>query len=706
LFFLSLNAIKPDFFPMEQPDSSSWKPVHRHHRRKHRLEDAHRPNLFRRLESIISKYLIKILGVVFILASLWYASSSADKLIGIVKTLGSQEKVWQQTDGLPAVPSPGNPVQVIETPGPGPMLIWTGILVLLSALLLWVSYRYHRREIPRILVIVFYAADLLMAIRLGWQIHVLFPVVLLFSVALYRTAIHLRSTLPFKANILLAWGLFGLWWLLKLVIPGNNSLAAGTYIYASLFFLLFFGCGIFKGLRGYHKSSYYTETGVVLINILAFYMMVSVTLIRTGQGDLLWIFSLVLALIIFALLYFTDRLKEHYNPLPCLISAMILLSLVLPLAFRIAVPVLFFGVLSLLLLVYARFSGKPPALVAAFGMLTVMLLFFLKEWLLVNLPAIFLGNLSGNNELIRSGLLSGLFVIPVYYSFHAMLKEMETNLPKKWFSRRVYLRMLKGLLLGAVYLAAFWIVNALLVNWYGNDDLKFQSWVSFSCLFFIIGIPILAKQKSSYLRPVLWFSLIITLAYPGLVHLHVLELRNTALQFPGGSWTGFRFHYAVVVLLVINILVTGVHFRQVLKDQPYLWQGIQVYFLLLVLFLLLSELDHFRLLTGLKKGINRDDLILTTRMLPYTLVMLTYSSLILLYGLLARSRFLRATALVLLALTFAKVLYMDIRFVDAAGRTALLFGFGGLMLAFSFFYPKIRKNFRKRGESGRRHRKQ
>jgi hypothetical protein len=686
---------------MNQPPNPAEKPARRHHRRKHRLEDAHRPNFFRKAETILSRHLFVILGVVFILASIVYAATSAEKLFSYAKTLSSHGKMLHIDAPAAAV----TPAPEAHPANPAAMMPWIVLLVIASALLIWVSYRFHRREIPRALVIVFHASVLLIALNFNWPVHIIFPVVILFSAALYMNAIHLRSTLPYKANVILAWAIAGIWWLAKLILPGDVSMLLPYFIYIPILFLVFTATGMYKGFRGTHRSSYYTEMLVTMINLLAFVVFTSITLLKFGYGNFLWLLVLAVALMILAALYLTDRLKSFYNPEPYLLSALVLLSLAMPLLLVTQAAVLFFGGLSVMLLAYARFTGRQYPVIVSLGALAVMFLFYLRDWILVYGPAVFQGPLGGRLQFFAGGLIAGIVVFAVLLAVHALLKQTETGFSKKWFSRRVYLRMFRGLMLGVAYLSGLWISGFLAATLSGSDDLYLMTWILWSSLYFCVTIPVLARKKSSFLRPFLWISLMITIAYPGLVHLDVLGFRNHALQY-GTSMSGFWLHYPVLVMMFACLVITSVRLRPLLKDQPVVWQVIQGYVILMGLFILLSELDNIRLITGIRPGIRRDDILLANTGLPYTVVLLSYSSLILAAGLIRRSRFLRTVALVLLVLTFAKILYRDAGMLGATGRTIMLFAFGTLILAGSVFYPRIRRIFRSRGHVRRKRRTQ
>lgn len=659
-------------------------------RRKKRPEDANQPELIKKVESLVITRLLRIFGVLFILASLFYAVSSADKLIGIAKNLKSSEKVLGTApSGQVAEPA----TVVASTALSGTLLIWAGIAALAVAALLLFSVKYRSREIPRILVIVFYAALLFMAKQFGWQIHILFPLVIFFSGFLYYNGTRLHSTLVIKVNVILAWLVFGIWFVLKIILGGDRTLLFPFFLYSGLLFILFLATGIFNGFKGHSRSSKYTEVAAAAINIILYVLYCSIVLLKFGFGDHLWLYYLMLGVVIIGALYFTGGLGLDYNRGPYLFSFMFLFSMVLPMLVPANLFLFFFAVLSVFLLAYAQFSKNQAAILLSLFSMTIMLMIYLYNWIFQYGPVALLGNITMNTQLYNKGLMASFVIVTVLLTNIYLLKGVEITLSKKWFTRKTYLRLLKGLLLFVLYLGSFWVLNYPLTNWLANDSARFLIWFTCSCMFFIIAIPVLGYQKSSFLKPMVWFSLIVTIAYPLLVHLFVLELRNEFLKHEFFTSTGFYFHYAAIILLVINLAVTGRFIPVLFKENTLLLQFIWVYFILTGLFLLLSEFDHLMIVNSLKRGVRIEDIAAADKKLPYTIILMVYSFVILIAGLVWRSRFFRAVSLVMLTAALVKILYTDLSSLEGTGRILLLIILGTVLLVISFFYTRIRRLF-------------
>jgi hypothetical protein len=80
----------------------------------------------------------------------------------------------------------------------------------------------------------------------------------------------------------------------------------------------------------------------------------------------------------------------------------------------------------------------------------------------------------------------------------------------------------------------------------------------------------------------------------------------------------------------------------------------------------------------------------TARDFSYSAVWMIYGSALMLVGFWKKSSFLRWQAIVLLALTAAKVFFYDISALERGYRIAAFIVLGGVLLAVSFFYQRSR----------------
>ena len=681
------------------------------HQRRHRTKHSSKPNPYRRIESLISKHLLKVIGFIFILAVAGYSVSSLGKLKGIVKQFSSHEKVMQTVQSPAAVQVGGEKITTaatFKTADVQTMIILGCIITVLFAALLLFSVRIHRKEIPRIAGTAFYVIALLMAGKYGWQIHVLFPMIFVFSALIFYSGIKLGSMVAGKWNFLVCWGFFMIWWVLRMILGGDAGLLWSFFLYGSLFYLLFLYMGAYGQFKGRHKFSNYTEIALIIANLTVFYLMGIVSLIKFRQMEYAWIFSLGLVAVNFSMLVLASNADKKLQSGPYVFPAMIILSLIIPFYFPASAILLFLAIASCLLLFYSKYSGDKVAVITALLSMALMLLVYFKDWVFQYLPAAFLGNVLDNPGMMTKGLVAGLVIFPVMIINSRLMKRLHVGFSKEWFSRRSYQSLFKGVNLIVLYLSGFWIVNYVVLVWSKNPDLNFMSWFGYNCLFFLITIPALVSQQSKFIAPAIGFAMFFSLAYPSLIHFTTLDLRNELLLHEHLSRLGFWFHYPVVLLFVAEIIMLEAYMKKAFETNALLVRVFTFYLLFMGLFILLSEYDHFSIWTGLRRGITIEEIALADRVIPYTFLLLAYSSLILVIGMAIRNRLLRAAGLIFLLGTLVKILYIDLRALSGTTRSAVLFAVGIIVLTLSFMYPRLKRYFRHREHEtsgvSRRHR--
>ena len=682
---------------MEEPIKGTSRHRHRQHGRSSHSGKA---NPYRRIESVISKHLLKVIGFIFIMVVAGYSVSSLDRIRTVVKQLLSHETPVQPSGLAPAAPVSIASVTASATSfNPGDikmMFIFCSLITLFFAALLLFSIRIRRKEIPRIAIIVFYALAFILARKYGWQIHFLFPMMLIFSALIFFSGKRLHSLMAGKWNYLLCWGFFFIWWALKVILGGKAALPWEFFVYGGLFYLMFLYMGAYGAFKGRHKFSDYTEIGLIILNSLLFYMMGIIIFIKFRQLGNAWIFSLLLASINIGILIPAANSGKKLEPGPYVFPAMVILSLIFPFIFQASAVILFLAVLSSLLLFYSKYSGDRVAVLTALLAIVVMLLVYFKDWVFLYLPAAFLGNVLDNQAMMIKGLVAGLVIFPVMIINSSLVRKLHVDFSKEWFSRRSYQKFFKGINLIVLYLSGFWIVNYFVLVVSKNPDLNYMSWFGYNCLFFIIVLPALWSQKSQYLPAAVGFALFFSLAYPTLIHYTTLNHRNELLQHEQLSRLAFWFHYPVVLLFITELIFLEVFLRRAFEKSSIVIRIFTMYILLMGLFVLLSEYDHFSIWTGLRRGITIEEIALGNRVIPYTLILFGYSAVILGAGMISRNRLLRAAGLVFLLGTLVKMLYIDVRALSGTTRSLMLFTVGLIVLTLSFMYPKLKRYFRHR----------
>jgi uncharacterized membrane protein len=142
------------------------------------------------------------------------------------------------------------------------------------------------------------------------------------------------------------------------------------------------------------------------------------------------------------------------------------------------------------------------------------------------------------------------------------------------------------------------------------------------------------------------------------------------------------------------MLFTLLHyFKRAFPGKKTLIKAFWVYFYLMCTFILLSEFDHLAVLYGYHNGVRIDATIIKTKHLPYSLLLMLSSILVIAFGFHYKSRFLRIFSLFILGSVLIKILVSDVVSLDPRTKIILFLVMGVVLLGISLFYPKIKRSF-------------
>ncbi|HNX85816.1 MAG TPA: DUF2339 domain-containing protein [Bacteroidales bacterium] len=642
-----------------------------------------RRGLSRRSESFVSKNLIMLLGFVFILASLWFAIGSAGDLLQFFHSGGKPEVVQPGK----SISSPA-PATALVSPASEWLWVWGIGVALMTTFLMYLAVRWHRREIPQALVPVFYAFLGLMAVKSAWPAYLLFPLIWVFTLLLYLTGKKLAFTTANRINLLLAWLFISSWWGIHLIAEEGTGLFLQYFLFIVPLYFFFYALGIKGAVQGHRTFSRYISNLGILINIFGFFLLTALILNRLEAKEWIWLLALVAGgQVLLIPIWLKTTVPDHDL---WILSGTVLLSLVLPLLYTPLFGVLLTGSMAVLFMLWSHFSENRYGLIISLLSLALMAGIYMAQWVFSYLPALFLKDAPLSGTLFIRGLLSSLFVILVIYTVQFLLVNTRVRLSKQWFRRSRYIRIMKGMLLAVAYLAGFWFVNYILMKWWQIPEGKWLSWFLCSSLFFLVIIPVLAIGRSSHLKKILWLALILTLLWPLTVHFATVDFRNDYLLHGKPSAFLFYFHYAGLLLLILLLVLLHRMFAKTFRDAPIVINGIRIFMIIMGIFLLLSEYDHLDLIVRYEHGLQIEEMIMENRALPYSVILLLFSSGLMILGFFRRDgRFFRMAGVGLLTITLVKIGYLDMKTFPAASRVAFLLGSGVFLLLFSYLYPRL-----------------
>jgi hypothetical protein len=616
--------------------------------KRHRLEDQPKRERLQKIENFFTKNILSIFGIIFIAGSVWFAIitwNSMEKTLPL--TVEKSRNVEQTITGkINSLTSP--------TFAPAPL-------------------KPARQLSDASFIFIIGFSLLFILVTLGISIR--------------------RKNILLKTLSFLSWILIASWLLIRFFVSIDSSIFYAFIILSAIFYGLFFFSGFVDSYIGRSKWKYRTEYVFILLNNLLYFFAMMAILYKSGHRNYLSVFVFLLSTLHLVAFYFTDKRNLTYNKIPYLISALIIICSFLPLIIKGNSLIIFLAPLSVFLVLFSKYSRNQISVLFSLIAMFIMAIYYLYQWIFIYIPDIIISDGLWNSEIFYKGLVSSIFILPALSINNNFLKKFAFSFSKKWLSKGKYMKVLKGTLLLVVYLSGYWVFNYLIALIVKNEQLNLFTWFSYNCLYFIFYIPYLARQRSSFLRLMIIIAMISSLAYFTFIHFNIIELRNIYFETIGAPAFPFLSHYIVVALMVWVLFMLLRYFKRAFPGKKTLIKSFWVYFYLMAIFILLSEFDHAVAFFGFHNGSKTDEIIDGTNKIPYSLLLILSSMIVLIIGFLAKSRFLRLFSLVILAVVMIKILVYDVESLGPQAKMILFLIMGVLLLGISVFYPKIKRYF-------------
>jgi len=410
--------------------------------------------------------------------------------------------------------------------------LWIAIAVTLALCILplWHAYKLRQGSLQLLVIILFYISLLFLVINYLWHYYPDFLFLLLFTGLVLLLCFKTSKLAPFYLHSFLSILLVAIFWMRRFLMRDSVDLVSTYIIISSLFYITFFISGLIINLSQRNVIYELVATLLMLVNTLFYWGSVLYVLQKYGYEDLQGLFTMILALFTGTLLYFSPKLNPNLFRNPYAFLTIFLFSMIFPLWAHQNHVVLFTSVFSVLLVFYSKYAKNRSALLVSIGLVTIMSGMFIYKWIILYFPGIYAGVFPLDRTLFYNGFQCGVFTVFALFFNSMMIKKLETPISGKWFSRRRHRMILNILFIVFLYISGFWCWHFLFSMLFPVQEAILLGWFSFTCLFLIILIPILEKQKSSLLSPVFGMAALMLPAYPLLVNSSIVAIRNMGLQ--------------------------------------------------------------------------------------------------------------------------------------------------------------------------------
>jgi uncharacterized membrane protein len=617
--------------------------------RRFRLEDQPRRSQVRKIESFLSKHFLKVAGIVFIFGAVWLSLGSIQPLKDAVTTVRSTAQT------------------LLHGGNPGSTAIST-----------LKSIQSGNQEKPPASPAGSTAIPIVISV-------ILILVVLYFSIRMKRIEI--------ESIALTFWILFGAWWFIKVLSSGQSLLTVSFLATATIIYLAFFVSNLFRSYYRERTLKRWLEFAVIAANTGFYYLAVLFILHYYGYGTFSVIFTVFLVLMNITWFYFAGKKDLHYQNIPYLMVTGILVSMILPMLFRTNYLVLFFSVLSIVTMLHSKYTRHQNSILFSVGAMTVMLVAFAYHLLFQFLPVLLSANPVPERAIFYKGAIACVAVLITFSINSRILKKLEITLSRKWFSRGTYRKIIKGILLLLIYISIFWIYSYFVSLGLNNTAYRYLVWFLFNSLFFIVAVPALSMQHSSFRQVAIVLASLSMLLYPVVIRSFDISIRDTLFETHGRLLHYLLLHAANTIAAIVLLVIVLRYAQRSFSGRKIIIKAFWTYLSVLGMYLLLTEFSFISVLISYRSGKDIDDALQWSQTIPYSLIIIVCAILLMVLGFIRQTRYLRIYALILLLITLVKILVIDIPAMETTGRTLVFLCLGIGLLGISFFYSRVKHFF-------------
>ncbi|MCX6248441.1 MAG: hypothetical protein NTW10_12000 [Bacteroidetes bacterium] len=570
--------------------------------------------------------------------------------------------------------------------------LWVAMAVTLALCILPFCHatRLKNASLQVMTVILVYFSLLFLTNNYQWHYFTDFLFLLIFTGIVLLLSFKTGKLVPFYIQAFLSILFVAVFWIRRMVMRDSGDLVSTYIIISSLFYGTFFLSGLVINLSKRNITWELVAFILMLVNTLFYAGSVLWVLSKYGHPELQGLFILILVLFNSVLLYFSPKINPGLFRNPYLLLTLVLAALVCPLLAHQNYIILFSSVISVLLLLYSKYSRNRLSLSASVAFVAVMTATFIYKCTLFYLPGLFSGAIPFDVSLFYNGFQAGTFTLFALFFSYKLVKRLELS-ASKWFSRRMYRMVLKSLLIVFAYITGFWTWHFLFSLLLPIGEAILLSWFWFTCLFLILLLPLLDRQKSVLLMPVSGFTALTLLSYPIFVNYSLVAIRNIGLVNGGIFSSCFLSHWLLFPLLPLLTSILYFSLRKTWVKRRVRMKSLQAFITGLCLTLLIIEYDHFTIFFGFAGGGTVSEMAVHNNHLPWSILGIIFSVALISVALIRKQRFIRQLAVALLLASLVKILIYDFGFLGEAGRIILLFLLGAFLIVFSFFYQRFRK---------------
>ena len=575
------------------------------------------------------------------------------------------------------------------------------VFLVVTLILFFISYLLYKKQALLIAILIYFYVfmfEMLMdSLNENRYLYVL-SAISIFSVLLFFISRRDKPFLSTFINGFFAYGFLMILVLKKFVFNINATYLSLFFTISFIYFVVFYAISLYFSIKEKKKI-------FLVFNVLNTIVYIALNgYVLSIFGNLNYLILLVFLSLVVHILSIIGCKKVYFLETRLTTTetiSLVLISATLSLVFSEYYFSLFFGIISILLFLYAR-QCKVRGFVK-FCMISIILLILNFIYLSIN-NYFSLLNSSVNSQ---SGIFQNIFInscIILFFVFFVRKTVMNSKHDgvQNWFNRRKYIRLLDIALTITLFISIEWLTFSILYS--TIYEIVFLNRIlllicGVFALFIIRNEDSFSKGFKNWIYlPIYFFSIFlisqiyINFSFSSIEYVFTKNLILIEVVL----------HYIELFLatFVFIISFTKLYFFNN-KKLKSLIQFIYFTLCLIVTIIFCKELDYISILTSdLGSGIHGKDkfqmILKSNELLPYSLIILFCFSIVLIVGIKFKNLFLRIFSIVFIGLDLIKIFFIEFTHISDYNKGVAFIVIGILLLLVSWFYNKTLQKSRQR----------
>jgi uncharacterized membrane protein len=558
------------------------------------------------------------------------------------------------------------------------MVIITGFTILLAI-------RYNRVELAVLAILGGFGSPFMVSTGEGNYV-VLFTYIMILDVGMLVLAYYKKWNLVNIVSYAFTLILFGSWMGAKFE-SWNDSMVQGALIFATLFYLIFFGMNIVNNIRENTKFQA-LEITLLLSNTFFYYAAGMIILSAETNEVYKGLFTAGLGVFNFIFAYLLYKNQRVDRNLIFLLIGLVLtfISLAAPVQLDGNYITLFWAAEAVLLLWLSQKSGITLMKAASVIITGLMLISLIMDWSILYYDY---GSGTGlMNIILNKAYITGMVSL-VSISLSLYLIRFEKTFEE-------YTRFYKvGLIicgLGVLYASQFLELQYQLNNYFDDNATIVTIIGTYNMLYvagLLLAIPGIIHKDLKEAAALL--GIICMFAFLVFYHAHFINVRDNFSIYNSIPITGFIFHYIFIALLLFIAVVSLRNFQKLEDFNAKSYNVYSWFYVFFFVFVASAELDHLVVLVGASDFESLLHVLNQNHKIGFPILWGIASFILIAIGLKTKKKHLRIISLTLLLVTLIKLFFWDIRGISEGGKIAAFISLGVLLLVVSFMYQRLKK---------------